>query len=441
MRNRRAEVGRFMRERFKKIPWAQMLVAFGCPLALFGALTGACGPGDPASVFTSSSSASGDPGSPGSSGDPGSSGAASSGFSSGDPGGPGSSGDPGSSGTLDDGGSCAAVESPAVLQPLNLIVMYDKSGSMGDTDESASYNPAHRWLPVGTAMKAFFAEEQSAGINAYLSFFPNSAIWSSDPEGCYAANRATATQCAVTNYDQVPARTALPSTALGAIIDGRQPCGDTPTKAAMDGAFSQVASIAAAHPQDRNAVVFVTDGEPFDRCGAGNAMSTTNTIAAVAAVVQFQHDTNKVNTYVVGVGVGTAIANMQTIATAGGTTAFEVMVDTPSNTTDQLLAAMVQIRGELAKCDFPIPSPPDGRTLDYNKVNVNFTSNGNTRLLGYNPTCAGDTGWKFDAPPGGDSGNPGKVVLCASTCDEVKIAAGGNIQVEFGCVRRSGEIN
>ena len=286
-----------------------------------------------------------------------------------------------------------------MIQPLNMVVMYDKSGSMGDTDESSSYLPSLRWLPVGDAMKAFFAQGASAGINAYLSFFPNAAVWSTNPQHCYSANRYTTDQCNVANYNTVPPRTPLPSTGLANIIDGAQPCGDTPTRAALDGAYAQIANIKAGHPQEQTVLVLVTDGEPTDHCAAYG-----NTINEIVPVVTGQRTTNRVSTYVVG--VGPSVDNMTRIATAGGTTLFHVDVGSSSTTTQQLLDAMTQIRGQLAKCDFPIPSPSDGRTLDYNKVNVSFTKNGSTQLLAYNPACSGGTGWKFDVEPGAAGATP-----------------------------------
>src|SRR4051794_30435822 len=66
--------------------------------------------------------------------------------------------------------TCATVAAKATLTPVNMVVMYDQSGSMGDTTEDPSYDPAKRWIPVGTAMKAFFTDKSSAGMNASLTF-------------------------------------------------------------------------------------------------------------------------------------------------------------------------------------------------------------------------------------------------------------------------------
>ena len=71
--------------------------------------------------------------------------------------------------TLD---ACVMDVKSAALTPVNLVIMYDKSGSMGNPEEHASFDPAKRWLPAGTALKAFATDPSSAGISASLAFFP-----------------------------------------------------------------------------------------------------------------------------------------------------------------------------------------------------------------------------------------------------------------------------
>src|SRR5215813_10337564 len=67
----------------------------------------------------------------------------------------GGGGDPGSFSNDPVGTNAACVTSlkNATLPAVNLVLMYDKSGSMGDPAEGG--DPALKWFPVNTGMKAF----------------------------------------------------------------------------------------------------------------------------------------------------------------------------------------------------------------------------------------------------------------------------------------------
>jgi hypothetical protein len=317
----------------------------------------------------------------------------------------------GEGGATGDGGTCATVAAEATLTPVNLVVMYDQSGSMGDTTEDPSFDPTLRWVPVGQAMKAFFGDAQSAGLRAALTFFPNAT------NSCLSADYATAEV----------ALTALPAAVFSTTITAHAPKGDTPTRAAAASAVAQAKAIAASHPGEKTAIVLVTDGEPYG-CGINDATMSNAEIVLVAADVAAVAAT--IPTYVVG--VGPSVQHLDAVATAGGTTAFKVQVGSAAQTTQQLLAAMAQIRGALGKCDFDVPKPPDGRQLDYGKVNVEVVHPGApTETLAYSADCATGKGWHFDDP-----NSPKKVLLCGSTCDVVKAEAGGKVLVAFACVDR-----
>lgn len=316
----------------------------------------------------------------------------------------------------DAGGACAETHAVASLTPVNLVVMFDQSGSMGDTKEDPAFDPALRWIPVREAMKAFFSDATSTGMSATLTFFPQRATPAS-PDSCTAADYAKADV----------ALTPLPSADFGKSLDAHAPKGDTPTRAAVAGAINQATAIAAAHPKEKTVLVLVTDGEPY---GCGITVETSNQEAArVAQDVAAVKST--IPTYVVG--VGPSVQNLDAVAAAGGTnTAFNVQVGTPAQTSQQFLAAMSQIRGSLAQCDFDVPSPPDGRQLEYDKVNVAYTpASGATTVLPYSQDCATGAGWHFDDPNA-----PKQVQLCASTCNAVKSDAGGKVDVSFTCAAR-----
>ena len=94
------------------------------------------------------------------------------------------------------------------------------------------------------------------------------------------------------------------------------------------------------------------------------------------------------------------------------------------------LAKDVVMKAEVA-CDWPIPAPPPGQSLDPNKINVNFTQpDGTVVALGRIPageSCGDREGWFYD-----DDTAPTIVHSCPASCDRFK-SSGGKVDVLFGC--------
>ena len=82
------------------------------------------------------------------------------------------------------------------------------------------------------------------------------------------------------------------------------------------------------------------------------------------------------------------------------------------------------------ECEYGVPPPADGGTIDPNRVNVKFTpGNGMTEdiLQDNNADCdTGADGWQWNA-------DETRILLCGSTCDRVKADLDGSIELEFGC--------
>ncbi|MBK8996975.1 MAG: hypothetical protein IPM35_14675 [Myxococcales bacterium] len=81
-------------------------------------------------------------------------------------------------------------------------------------------------------------------------------------------------------------------------------------------------------------------------------------------------------------------------------------------------------------CEFVVPPPKDGGSIDPNKVNVSFTPTGGSagEVLqdNNNPCDQGADGWQWDA-------TKTKVLLCGATCEKVKADDGGKIDIVVGC--------
>jgi hypothetical protein len=348
----------------------------------------ACGSSEEPSTFGA-----GNPG-PSASGGPG-----------GDPGDLGTSGGM-SSGSGGGGGTCATVTAKSELTPVNLVVMLDRSGSMGDTLENPAYDPALRWVPVGEGITAFFEDVNSKGMRASLTFFPASG---SNTTSCVAGDYARADLTSV----------ELPSPTLGARIAQLAPRGDTPTRPALQGAIAQAQALRAARPNEKTVIVMATDGEPW-ACGVSDG--ATRIAAVNAAAMDAAAVATDIKTYVIGVGPSVGLLNQ--IAVAGGTgAAILVSAGQAEKTKTELLKALGEVRANTISCDVDMPSPPDGRTLDVNKVDVAVSG----AALAYSADCSNTAGWHFD-----DVANPRKVMLCAGSCTGVK-TAGGALSVSFAC--------
>ena len=97
--------------------------------------------------------------------------------------------------------------------------------------------------------------------------------------------------------------------------------------------------------------------------------------------------------------------------------------------------------GEQVVCEWELPDPPAGTTLDYTTVNVRFTNTAGVATdLGKVPSAADcamfASGWYYD-----DEANPQKVLVCPSVCAQVQ-EGGVNTKVDllFGCETKPAEV-
>lgn len=83
-------------------------------------------------------------------------------------------------------------------------------------------------------------------------------------------------------------------------------------------------------------------------------------------------------------------------------------------------------------CDYPIPAPPSGQTLDPNLVNMEFAPAGGAAELFPRAdgaaACGTNVAWFYDNPAA-----PTRLQLCPSACDRVRSGDGGTINIAFGC--------
>jgi hypothetical protein len=310
----------------------------------------------------------------------------------------------------------------AELSPVNIVFVYDKSGSMGNPDDG--FDPAARWDPMRAGMQSFFSDPSSSSISAALSFFPVNGDLAAACSGPYDSPEAASPR----GLPLTPLETAQGRDAFVSLLANTTPRGGTPTLPALQGGVQLAQKIAVAHPGAKTVVVLVTDGEPgFFVDGAVQAGCPDNDVAHVADVAATAlAGTPSIPTYVVG--IGPSLDSLHAIAQAGGTDHATIMSDAdPAATSATFHETLSAIRTETFSCDFPMPKPPPGQTLD--TVNVAFTSSlGTDATIPRNDACSPGGGWHYDVPTA-----PTRIVLCQESCDEIQPDTLGQLSLVFGC--------
>jgi hypothetical protein len=206
-------------------------------------------------------------------------------------------------------------------------------------------------------------------------------------------------------------------------MSAHTPGTNTPTLPALEGALLYAKAWAKAHTDHITIVAFATDGLPSE-CNTDPA--AIDAVAAAGVTTQ-----PSVRTFVIG--VGPALQALDQVAASGGsTTAYHVDVDPKA--TELFLGAMNKIRLAGLACSYKIPSPPPGKQLNFNQVNVSYTpGNGDPSAtlpkVHSSADCpaTGDA-WYYDSESA-----PTKIILCKASCDVVSNDLTAQIDIVLGC--------
>ena len=314
---------------------------------------------------------------------------------------------------IDPNSACALGAEGAQLKPVNMLIMFDRSGSMNDDD---------KWPQAAAALTAFFQADASTALRVALRFFPDDlpVAGCQDSDCSAAACSEPLVALGELTADPAPADTqeaALVSAVETSFPDARD-TGGTPLYAALEGAEQWAVPVQASHPDENTVVVLVTDGSPN---GCNESISDIAQLAADALA------SNGVLTYAVGIE-GSNPQDMDEIAQAGGTGAG-IFIGA-GNAEAELLAALDSIRGRSLSCDFPMPQATMDRTIDPTLINVNYTPGGSaTELIGQTTSDACATGgWYYD-----DATAPTRIFLCPNTCARVQADRNASLQIVIGC--------
>lgn len=321
----------------------------------------------------------------------------------------------GTTGPTEDAGVCGMGTTTAERSPVNMLVMFDRSGSM-ERDG--------KWINATTALGAFFANPEAAGLRVALRFFPHDtpAIGCTD-NGCNAmACEQPLVNLAELTEEPAPADTQEAD--LLVAIQNSAPTrngGGTPIYAALDGALRWAAQNRMAAPDEDTVVIFVTDGAP------NGCDEDPNNIAALASTALAA---NNIKTYAIGLE-GSNTVQMDLLAMAGGTGAGIYIGS--GNAEQELLDALNAIRSETLSCNIKMPEPTDPSVpLDPTLMNVTFTNGmGTTFTVPQSPDepgCTGKAAWYYDDPA-----NPTQIILCPDTCEIVRSDPAGKLEILLGC--------
>jgi hypothetical protein len=216
-------------------------------------------------------------------------------------------------------------------------------------------------------------------------------------------------------------------------LDGMDVGGATPTHAALRFGGETIAN---ANFPGNKFIVLITDGVPsrtIDCQGTGGDAVDSQPIIDEAGSLA----ADGIRTFVIGSpGSENARDDLSAIADAGDTGGAgcdltgpdycHFDMTTATNLGDALRDALGAIAGQILGCEYSIPTPPSGMTIDRNAVNVVYTDGSGTEMtLNPDTTMGGCTdGWEY-------SGND--IVLCGPTCDRVQGDPNGTVELLFGC--------
>jgi len=294
--------------------------------------------------------------------------------------------------------NCGSSRNPTTRQPPDLLLVFDRSGSMAaDPATGRNCTPAatcpSKWNQATAAVDTAVAGSQ-AMIRWGLKLF------STTGNGC---NVAPGVQVNI-GLNTAPA--------IATALAGAGPAGSTPTTLAMTLAGDYLASLTTPNPRF---IVLVTDGQPTCAGNNGNGDDSPAAIAAVAAQAARGY-----GTFVIGVATANdamATATLTQMSTAGmharpGTPNYYVV-----NNTAELVAALGNIGTQVASCTFNLATaPPDPN-------NVLVLADGKTVPKDALPT---DNGWTYGA-------GMTSVTLTGTLCQDVLNGAVSNVEVLFGC--------
>jgi hypothetical protein len=325
------------------------------------------------------------------------------------------------------GGSdmCATTTAMATPEAPVLMFLVDLSLSMNDPAPGSMMS---KWVETRDALEGAFASVRD-GTNVGMTFYPDVPT-NSMP--CFDGQLDV--PIAPVNVTQ--------RDLLDTALQMEEPRGSTPTHDAYVYALDQ---LRAATQRGQKYVVLITDGIPtYGRMCEGTGMANqmppipTQPLVDESAAAMAEG----IRTFVIGSpGSDGARASLSAMASQGGTARgncsdmgpeyCHLDMTTEPNFSTALNAALDEvIAGIPLTCNFNIPPPPAGQTLDRGKVNVTYTDGtGNPMSIGRDASLDAlecNNGWQYSA-------DYTQVTLCGDLCDAVKADPRATVTIVLGC--------
>ena len=299
---------------------------------------------------------------------------------------------------MGDGSVCGLVHSSLERQPPDVLILLDRSGSMGDQVIPPGYDVGmfvlclllkncpptmSKWEAMTSALETSVTAG-AASVNYGLKLFP-------EDDNCGVADGA-AVPVAADN-----------ARAINDKLAGTAPGGATPTTTALASAGRYLSKLGGPNPRF---VLLATDGEPS--CG-GDAAAASAAVSNLAAA--------GIPVYVIGIATqGMADAALSAMAMAGGRPRNATPPYYPVQTAADLSATLSAIGGQIASCSFAVrrPDPPADPS------NVAVKANG-ARV----PKSETD-GWRY----GPDMAS---IELTGTWCDRIQSGEISDLEASFAC--------
>lgn len=284
--------------------------------------------------------------------------------------------------------------------PGNVIVIYDKSGSMNDPWNLPDGTPSTRLL---ASAKAFLDAlgPIATKVNVGSIFFPSSG-------DCNVAALNSGTQIDMMAGPDYLA--AWNTYWMSNTAQGRTPL--------LEALMSADATLSTATFEGTTVVVVITDGDP-------NCSWDDDTSPGVANGLAASWLANGIKTYVIGLPgtSGTGDTILTDLAAAGGTTTFIKTTDSMVLQTEIAKIATDTVTTQLDSCVIKLDPPPPAT----DKVQMVATENG--KELSVPRVINDDAGWSIV-----DDGKTVTVTLEGLLCRDAKEGRFSKITFAYGCV-------
>ena len=340
----------------------------------------------------------------------------------------------------DPAANCKGWSVEAEAQPVVVEFVIDVSDSMAKP--APSTGGFSKWEVTRTALKNAIAKfPPSFGVG--VTFFPNMAVSAGTDPRPVSACVNTANDVALDNAttDQI----AKVQGAIDAITINPQ--GATPTHDAYNIAVEQMRKTTLL---GNKYIVLITDGQPTQSLGCiGTGSVCTPLLPApiIDAITQAQ-TADSISTFIVGspgsernVCTGADVRSWLSQAARAGNTATASCDDKGptychfdlSQTDDfgkSLSAALFAITKSLLSCQYDVPAPPSGQTIDPAKINMIYQDGSGGYFLilpDKGGTC--DKGWSFT------DASRAKVQICGTSCDLFTNNPQASLAILFGCTQ------